>query len=250
MVLPMADTFPRPDRSGTTDRVYRGIMVDLENGRMVPGQRLVETELAERFGVGRNAVREAMQRLAVRGVVDLTPNRSPSIRRFTREETRDVLAISRLMTEFAAGLAANHFVRESHGPLLDQAMTQLAHAHSEDEPGMFSRARRAFYRAILSIGGNRELQRLFPAIGMHIIYAQYQSRQLRDIRMQDYEAMAAAIAARDAVAARRSGASHVQRVQDIIAAMTRSEHSASPPDRPLVTHGDFGGNSDGKGLTE
>ena len=201
-------------------------MVDLEDGRMVPGQRLVETELAERFGVGRNAVREAMQRLAVRGVIDLTPNRSPSIRRFTLAETLDVLAISRLMTEFAAGLAADHYDQQEHAAMLDGAMMQLGRADCDDEPGMFSRARRGFYRAILSIGGNRELQRLFPAIGMHIIYAQYQSRQLRDIRMRDYEALATAIAARDSVAARRAGNDHVRRVQDIIAAMVTVERPA------------------------
>src|SRR3546814_3335354 len=56
--------------AGATQRVYLGILQDLEKHRMVPGQRLVETELALHFGVGRNAVREAMQRLAVRGVVD------------------------------------------------------------------------------------------------------------------------------------------------------------------------------------
>jgi DNA-binding GntR family transcriptional regulator len=47
-------------------------MSDLEDSSMVPDQRLVETELAARFGVGRNAVREAMQRLAVRSVIDLS----------------------------------------------------------------------------------------------------------------------------------------------------------------------------------
>lgn len=215
------------DRSGSTDRVYRGIMIDLEDGRMVPGQRLVETELAERFCVGRNAVREAMQRLAARGVIDLTPNRSPSIRRFSLDETLDVLAVSRLMTEFAAGLAAEHYIAAQHGATLDQAMQELLRADREDEPGMFSRARRGFYRTILSIGKNGELQRLFPAIGMHIIYAQYQSRQLRNIRMEDYDALAGAIAARDVIGARQSGSSHVLRVQDIILAMAKSEQSVS-----------------------
>jgi hypothetical protein len=46
------DAAPR----GATQSVYRGIMQDLEGHRIVPGQRLVETELASRFGVGRNAV--------------------------------------------------------------------------------------------------------------------------------------------------------------------------------------------------
>lgn len=194
---------------------------------MVPGQRLVETELAGRFHVGRNAVREAIQRLAVRGVIDLTPNRSPSIRRFTLAEALDVLAISRLMTEFAAGLAAKNYVHERHGEALDHAMKQLERADCDNEPGMFSRARRGFYRTILSIGGNRELQRLFPAIGMHIIYAQYQSRRLRDVRMNDYRALAACIVANDSDGARQCGSDHVLRVQEVIVAMVNSSQSGS-----------------------
>src|SRR3546814_14040142 len=94
----------RPPRSTRTDTlfpyttlfrssarpVFLGILRDLETGRMVPGQRLVETELASRHGVGRNAVREAMQHLAARGVVDLSPNRSPAIRKLDldRKSTR------------------------------------------------------------------------------------------------------------------------------------------------------------------
>ena len=48
----------------SSSRVFRGIMRDLEDGRLVPGQILAETSLAGQYGVGRNAVREAMQQLA------------------------------------------------------------------------------------------------------------------------------------------------------------------------------------------
>ena len=63
-----------------TQLVYRGILHALETGAVSPGQRLIESELAAHFGVGRNAIREAMQKLAARGVIDLQRNRSASIR--------------------------------------------------------------------------------------------------------------------------------------------------------------------------
>src|SRR3546814_4678101 len=87
--------------AGATQRVYLGILQDLEKHRMVPGQRLVETELALHFGVGRNAVREAMQRLAVRGVVDLRPNQSASIRKLDINETIEILEVAAEMTSLA-----------------------------------------------------------------------------------------------------------------------------------------------------
>jgi DNA-binding GntR family transcriptional regulator len=53
-----------PASRSASDSVFFGIMNGLELGTFVPGQRLVETDLVEQFGVGRNSVREALQRLA------------------------------------------------------------------------------------------------------------------------------------------------------------------------------------------
>lgn len=207
---------PVRDAEKSPQRVYRGIMRDLEEGRMVPGQILAETSLATRFGVGRNAVREAMQQLAARGVVDLSRHRSPTIRLLDKAETFEILDVASAMTALAAHAAANRYVATEHSSLLALTLDALAQADAADEPGMFSRARRHFYRVLLGIGGNRELQRLFPAIGMHIIYAQYQSRKLRGIRLSDYKEIMAAVARNDADGAAEAGRLHVDHVRQVI----------------------------------
>lgn len=214
---------PASEPSGTARRVYMGILQDLERGRMVPGQRLVETELAARFAVGRNAVREAMQHLAVRGVIDLSPNRSPAIRRLDLAETREVLDVASSMTVLTVRTAATRFSAE-HTALLDAAVDELSQAAADAEPGMFNSARRNFYRTLLLIGGNRELQRLFPAISMHIVRAQYSTPRLQGIRLADYRAIAKAIAARDADAAETAARTHVDNVRAVV------EQLAADPD--------------------
>ncbi|PZQ49961.1 MAG: GntR family transcriptional regulator [Novosphingobium pentaromativorans] len=203
--------------SGTVHRVYQGLLADLDHGRMVPGQRLVETELAARFGAGRNAVREAIQRLAARGVVDLSRNRSPAIRKLDAAETMEVLTVAEAMTALVLGAAALHFVPTIHGSALDDAQAQIEAAADEDEIADFGRARRQFYRVLLEIGGNRELKRLFPAIGMHIVYAQYRSRRLRGIRLADYRAMIEAVRHGGQEQAEAEGRRHVGHVRAIIA---------------------------------
>jgi DNA-binding GntR family transcriptional regulator len=208
-------------------RVYQGVMKDLEEGRMVPGQRLVETELAARYQVGRNAVREAMQKLAARGVVDLSRHRSPGIRYLDPDETLEVLDVASALTGLAARTAALKFDAQRHASRLQAAMEALDRAQRVDEPGMFSHARRHFYRALLTIGGNRELQRLFPAIGMHIIYAQYQTRQLRGIRIADYRAIAEAVVRRDPAGAAKAGHSHVDHVRKVITDTLEKDRSAA-----------------------
>ena len=194
-------------------KVYRGVMEDLEHHRLVTGQRLVETELALRFAVGRNAVREAMQLLAARGVIDLQPNRSSVIRQLDEAETYEVLDVAEVLTAFAAREAARNFASAPNAAMLTVATDQLAHPALSDDPGLFSAARRNFYRALLEVAGNRELNRLFPAIGMHIIYSQYQSPWLRDLRLADYAAMYEAIAAGNEAGADAAAHDHVGKVR-------------------------------------
>ena len=202
--------------AGSSRRVYLGIINDLEARRLVPGQRLAETDLARRFEVGRNAVREAIQHLAARGVVDLSANRSPEIRRLSLEESLDVLDVACAMTQLVARKAAERFDPERHGPKLDEACAALRAAAGEDEGGAFNRARRQFYRLLLTIGGNHELQRLFPAIGMQIIHAQYPSDRMRAIRLADYTIIAQAVKRNDVEAAETATARHIENARSMI----------------------------------
>jgi len=213
-------TTPNAPPSGETEvasqRIYRGIMRDLEEGRLVPGQILSETGMAGQYGVGRNAVREAMQHLAARGVVDLSRNRSPTIRRLDHAETLEILDVAGALTALAVQAAALRYDPVVHGAQIAGALDALTKADADDEPGAFSRARRHFYRVLLRIGGNRELQRLFPAISMHIIYAQYQSPRLRGIRLADYRAIMDAVAGGDLAAAAAAGRNHTDHVRSAI----------------------------------
>jgi len=219
--VPSKATPPDPAK-GAADRVYRGVMRDLEEGRMVPGQRLAESELAERFGVGRNAVREAIQRLATRGVLDLTRYRSAAIRKLDLTETLEILDVAAAMTALVARSAAERFEEATHAHLLDEAMKELGSDAAVRMSGAFSRARRIFYRSLLVIGANRELQRIFPAIGMHIIYSQYQSPELQHIRLADYRAISDAVSARDPDRAEDAGHRHVEHVRVVVQAWQSS----------------------------
>jgi DNA-binding GntR family transcriptional regulator len=202
--------------AGASQRVYLGILQGLEQHQMVPGQRLMETELALQFGVGRNAVREAMQRLSVRGVVDLKPNQSASIRKLDLEETIEILGVAAELTSMAVKLAASKYDEALHGNTFRAVMHSLAEHEDMRQPSEFSRARRQFYRTLLIIGGNRELQRLFLAIGVHVIYSQHRSYELQQIRLAAYRDIYAAVLSGDSEAAAHAGRIHVERERDFI----------------------------------
>jgi DNA-binding GntR family transcriptional regulator len=201
---------------GASQVVYRGILHALETGAVIPGQRLIESELAAHFGVGRNAIREAMQKLAARGVVDLQRNRSASIRQMDADEVQEVLDVSGIIIGLLFTTAARKFDAERDGADLEAAVAALQAAYDDADELAFSRARRAFYRLALKIAGNRELVRVFPAIGTHIMNAKYQSRHMQTIRMQAYRAVAEAIAASDPAAAADIAARHNDEMREAV----------------------------------
>lgn len=195
-------------------RVSRGIMQALETQRLIPGQRLVETDLARQYGVGRNAVREAVQWLAAHGVIDLTRHRSAAIRQLDTAETADALDVAEPLIGLVVATAARRYRPDDHRAVLEAALAELELGVAAAAPGAFARGRRRFYRTLIEIGGNGELLRLFRPLGLHIVYAQHRSPGLEQGRLADFQAMAAAVTARDVERGEAAGRAHVAAVRE------------------------------------
>ncbi|ODV43966.1 GntR family transcriptional regulator [Cupriavidus sp. UYMMa02A] len=205
-----------PAHGSASDTVFFGIMNGLEQGSFVPGQRLVETDLVTHFGVGRNSVREALQRLAAEGIVDLPRHRGAVIRRLSLQETLDVLDVAERMTGLLARAATRGIGNRAAAQALHASVQALVAAGKAHDGESFSSARRQFYRTLLEMGDNRELRRLFPSIHMPIVHAQHRLASLRQIRLDDYRRIAAAVLAGEPETAEAAGTAHVQNVRRAI----------------------------------
>lgn len=211
---PLADAFIDVPE-GASDAVFFGIVHGLERRVFVPGQRLVEADLAARFDVGRNSVREALQRLAAEGVVEILRHKGAAVRALTVQDTMDVLEVAERMTGLLARSAARGVAagRGSQALALARALQQLRSADSAQDPDAFARARRSFWRALLELAANRELRRLFPSIHMPIVYAQHPIAALQKLRLRDYEAIGQAVAQGREDMADARGMEHVRNVR-------------------------------------
>lgn len=87
--------------------VERALWADIVEATLAPGTRLVDAVLAERFGVSRNTVREAMRALEGRGVVTNRRNAGYSVRVLTTGDVRDIYQ-ARVLVETAAIDASAH----------------------------------------------------------------------------------------------------------------------------------------------
>lgn len=198
------------------DTVFHGIVQGLAQQRFVPGQRLVEVDLAAQFGVSRASVREALQRLATQGLIELHRNKGAAIRTLSAQETLEVLDVAERMTGLLARSAAHAIAAGApHAPIQD-ALARLREADRSQDPDAFASARRGLYRTLLATSGSRELRRLLPSIHMPIVYAQHRPATLQQVRMHDYQAMCQAILAGDEQAADAAGMQHVRNVREAI----------------------------------
>src|SRR3954462_7955428 len=77
-------------------------------GELRPGARLGEVELAERLGVSRTPVREALSRLAAEGLVELVPNRGARGASWTVDELEGGFALRSLLEPQLTALAVPH----------------------------------------------------------------------------------------------------------------------------------------------
>ncbi|WP_404301327.1 GntR family transcriptional regulator [Alicycliphilus denitrificans] len=209
---PVADT---PETAA--DAVFHGIVQGLAQQRFVPGQRLVEVDLAAQFGVSRASVREALQRLAAEGLVELFRNKGAAIRTLSPQETLEVLDVAERMTGLLARSAARAIAAGAPRKPIEAALAQLHEADRGQDQDTFAGARRGLYRALLATSGSRELRRLLPSIHMPIVYAQHRPATLQQVRMRDYQAMCQAILAGDEAAADAAGMQHVRNVREAIA---------------------------------
>ena len=175
------------------DRIVAELLGAIEDGRLVAGQRLIEAEIATDLGVGRNAVREAMQKLEGLGFLNLRRNKSAVIQSLDRQETLEVLAVAEVNSKLMIRCAATNYKEDMHCITLDGVMQRLKTHYDHHEVRQFAQARRHFATALLDIGNNREMSRIFPTIRIHMIISQHMSYKLMSILLSGYQSIAEAI---------------------------------------------------------
>ncbi len=214
----------KPLPLSSTDAVVRDILHGLSDGRYVPGQRLVEPDLMQAYGVGRSTVREALGRLAAGGVVEQMPHRGARIRRLDRRAAGDLLRVTEALLGLAAREAAEAVAGGADPGNLVEAAASLAHATPETE----ARARARYYRELVRLGGNGELRRLLPALQIHLIRAQLRPLRQDDMAEDERAAMVAAIVAGRPDAAEARARAHLARLIAALPAMPDSAFASAP----------------------
>ncbi|MDP5326605.1 MAG: GntR family transcriptional regulator [Paracoccaceae bacterium] len=132
---------------------YGLILEAIDSGIYRPGARLVESELAERFGVSRTPIREALQRLETQGMLS-RDGRSLIVASLDHNQLAELYMVRAELEGLAARLAARHATDEEIRVLGDM----VAEDHAlKDNPTALARANRRFHKQVHLASHNRYL---------------------------------------------------------------------------------------------
>ena len=158
------------------DIIRESLENDILTGGVDFGSRLDEQALARRFEVSRTPVREALNRLASAGLVDLIPNRGAFVRRVS---VADLVQMFELMAEIEAA-AGRLAARRATGPALAAvaaALDRCDAAAQDGDPNRYYLENSRFHEAIYDASGNGHLAA--EARRLHQRLTAYRRLQLR-----------------------------------------------------------------------
>lgn len=192
----------------TQKDAYELILDAIDVGIYRPGDRLVESELAERFGVSRTPIREALQRLETQSLLT-RDGRSLIVASLDHNQLAELYVVRAELEGLAARLAAQHATAEEIRVLKDMVS---ADRKLVGDPGALSRANRRFHKQIHLASHNRFLVQQLDLVHRSMALLATTSLAVEGrgkAALAEHGAIVDAIAARNGVAAEAALKAHI-----------------------------------------
>lgn len=156
------------DRYSLRSRIFFKVRDDIISGRYQNGDVLVESKLAEEFGVSRTPVREAIRQLELEGLVRTVSNRGIVVEGISSRDVQDIYTIRGLIESLAARWAAERITPEELRQLKETVELQEFYA-SKNDVDQVTRLDTRFHELILNACKSKPLRH---ALGGFVAYAQ------------------------------------------------------------------------------
>jgi DNA-binding GntR family transcriptional regulator len=204
---------------------------EILDGRLPAGTRLVETELAARFGVSRGPVRDALQELSSSGLTVDLPRRGTFVSSLTERDLIEVYVIRRAIEEQAVRLAVAR-ADDAEIAAMFEAVSATEAAYRGDDLAAAWDADMAFHGTYCRMSGNGRLLALFEQLASQTVLLMRTSLEAHASLAWTppvalHRRIAQAIADRDADGASAAVAAHYRYTEE------RLQATAIEPDRAM-----------------
>lgn len=212
------------------DVVFNTLRKAILTGELKPGERLMEIQLAQRLGVSRTPVREAIRKLELEGLVIMIPRRGAIVAEITVKDLEDVLEVRAVLEELAVQKACQHISEEQ---LRDLKRISNEFKRSLEEGDLIACVEKdmAFHEVIYTAADNKRLLQLL--LNLREQMYRYRMEYMKDKRMhkllvEEHDTIRRALKKGDAVRAGNAMHSHIENQKEsMVKALTGEENAKS-----------------------
>lgn len=193
------------------DQVADRLRALIQSGEMKPKQRLNESELAERFGISRTPLREAIKILATEGLLDLLPNRGARVASFSEDEIDEMLVVIAALEATAGDLACRE-IEPAELDRIEALHADMTRAYGDRDVPRYFELNRLIHEAVMQASRNGTLQGIYANLSSRIQRARFAAHKTPEQwaeTMVDHERMVELLRRRDGEALSRLLREHV-----------------------------------------
>ena len=160
------------------DVVFNTLRESILTGEMKPGERLMEIHLANRLGVSRTPIREAIRMLELEGLVTMIPRRGAEVAQITEKGLRDVLEVRQALDALAIELACERITEEEIRELRRACDTFVQMTRTQDAVRI-AQADVALHDIIVRASGNDRLIQMVGNLSQQMY--RYRLEYIKDV---------------------------------------------------------------------
>ena len=149
------------------DVVFNTLRTSILTGELKPGERLMEIHLADKLGVSRTPIREAIRKLELEGLVTMIPRRGAEVAQITEKNLRDVLEVRRALDALAVELACER-ITEDELAELKKACENFELETKRGNANQVAQADVELHDIILKASGNERLMQMISKLSQQM----------------------------------------------------------------------------------
>lgn len=209
------------------DVVFNTLRQAILTGELKPGERLMEIHLANRLGVSRTPIREAIRKLELEGLVTMIPRRGAEVAQITEKSMKDVLEVRRTLDALSAELACERISSEEE-EALKKACQAFEDAVKTKDTKAIAKADVAIHDIIAEATGNQRLIQLINNLAEQMY--RYRFEYIKDATqheriIQEHRIIYESIVNKDKEAASEMAKTHIDNQEKAVIARIRMEQS-------------------------
>ncbi len=193
------------------DVVFKKLRQEILLGKLLPGERLMEIHLAQRLGVSRTPIREAIRKLELEGLVTMIPRRGAEVAQISGKDLKDVLEVRTSLERLAVRLACERITDEQLSELHEACEHFAAVTRTKDMTAI-TQADVELHDVIFRSTGNRKLEQMISNLSEQMY--RYRFEYIKDasyhtLLIEEHERIYQSIASRDCERAEQEISDHI-----------------------------------------